>query len=320
VTERADVVASLRFDADGLVPAVIQDAENDAVLMLGFMNAEAVRLTRETGRTHFWSRSRGKLWRKGETSGNEQIVQDMYVNCELNTLLVTVRQIGAVCHDGYPTCFYRRIESDGELTVVRDRWFDPADVYGAGGVAPESDLRVWFGAYEYLRDHDLSAESSTSRRLRPGEPPVDGRIADEMRELAGVLDGTHVHRSAREDAVLEGSQVLYWVAVAAVRDRITWEQLRPDAALRGGEDVLTLGSAVKLLRCEAERWASDVTGERAARLHATMALVAQACRTLGIDPNELIAADLTELRSRAYLAPYFAARRPDEGPTASPSR
>ncbi len=99
--------------------------------MIGFMNAEALTLTRQTGRIHFWSRSRGKLWRKGETSGHEQVVEEIWVNCERNSLLITVTQIGAVCHDGYPTCFYRRLTDDNTLEIVMDRTFDPATVYGS---------------------------------------------------------------------------------------------------------------------------------------------------------------------------------------------
>src|SRR5262249_13363201 len=161
---------------------------------------------------------RGKLWRKGETSGHEQIVHDIYVNCELNTLLIAVTQIGAVCHDGYPTCFYRRFEDNGDLTVVRDRSFDPATVYRSRSAhhRPESQIRS--GPYEDLGDKDLSAASPAPRRLQPGAPPVDDRIADELRELAGVLDGTHRHESLAADLLLEGSQVLYWLAVAAVRE------------------------------------------------------------------------------------------------------
>jgi phosphoribosyl-AMP cyclohydrolase len=307
MTAPENAVASLRFDQDGLVPAVIQDADTDAVLMVGFMNDEALRLTRETGRTHFWSRSRAKLWRKGETSGHEQIVQDIYVNCEQNTLLITVNQVGAVCHDGYPTCFYRRLDDDDTLVTVRDRWFDPATVYGAE--SPVADLqgatRAWFGAFEYLRDHDLTAESKTSRRLRTPDFSFAKRIADELRELAGVLDGTHRHRSLAEDIVLEGSQVLYWVANAAVRDGITWQQVRPDSALRTGDADLPSTSTAKLLRCDADAWTFEAIGDRSSRLHATIALVAQACRSTGVEPADLIRADLNDLQSKDYLLPYF---------------
>jgi phosphoribosyl-AMP cyclohydrolase len=302
-------LALLRFDADGLVPAVIQDAASGEVLMVGFVNAEALRLTRETGRTHFWSRSRGKLWRKGETSGHEQIVEEIFVNCELNALLMTVRQIGAVCHDGYPTCFYRRIEEDGGLTVVSERQFDPATVYGSAspagsGFGLAEATKRWFRAYEYLRDHDLSAESATSRRLQPSEPAVDDRIADELRELAGVLEGEHRHRDRAEDTVLEGSQVLYWVAVAAVKDGITWNEIRPDVALQTGDADVSLAAAAGLLRRDAESWPAP-PAERSARFHQTVALVAQACRSAGIDPAMLIQTDLADLESKPYLGAYF---------------
>jgi phosphoribosyl-AMP cyclohydrolase len=99
----------IRFGEDGLAPVVVQDTVTGDVLMLAFMNEEALRLTRETGKAHFWSRSRGTLWRKGETSGHEQLVDAIRVNCERNSLLLLVRQIGAVCHDGYSTCYYREI-------------------------------------------------------------------------------------------------------------------------------------------------------------------------------------------------------------------
>lgn len=297
---------SLRFDADGLIPAVIQDAESAAVLMVGFMNAEALRLTRETGRTHFWSRSRRKLWRKGETSGHEQIVHDIYVNCELNTLLVAVTQIGAVCHDGYPTCFYRRFDDAGRLEVVRDRTFDPATVYGPASVDPVASSRIWFRAYEYLRDRDLAAASSTSRRLQPDAPPVDGRIAAELRELAGVLDGTHRHRRLRDDVILEGSQVLYWVVVAAVRDGVTWEQLRPDDAVSPPGVPLSRDAVAELLRGSAALWDGSAANDRVSHLRATVALVGQACRSADIAPIELTEFDLRDLRTKPYLAPYFA--------------
>jgi phosphoribosyl-AMP cyclohydrolase len=310
VIDTDDVFSSLRYDADGLVPAVIQDSDTDAVLMVGFMNAEAVRLTRETGRTHFWSRSRGKLWRKGETSGHEQFVQDMYVNCELNTLLVTVTQIGAVCHDGYPTCFYRRIDDDGRLTVVRDRSFDPSTVYGSTDTSPGALVRLWYGAYEYLRDHDLSAESSTSRRLQPGAPPSENRLAEELRELAGVLDGTHCHGTMGDDVVLESSQVLYWVALAAVRDGISSERLQPEKALIAEEVDAPPKTVAGLLRRDADRWESGSIGDRTAQFHATTALVAQACTGSGVRPIEPIERDVAELKTRPYLQPYFAARRP----------
>jgi phosphoribosyl-AMP cyclohydrolase len=126
----------VRFDAQGLVPVVVQEAETRAVLLLAYMNAEALEATLRTGRAHFWSRSRGQLWRKGESSGREQIVDALYVNCEDNSLLLTVHQQGgAACHTGHPTCYYRRLAPDGTWAIVQERVFDPADVYGHGSSA-----------------------------------------------------------------------------------------------------------------------------------------------------------------------------------------
>src|SRR5262249_39193013 len=121
----------VRFDGDGLIPVVTQDAVTGDVLMMAWMNEEALQLTRETGRAHSWIRGRQQLWRKGWTSGHEQVVREILVNCECNSLLLQVQQIGAVCHDGYPTCYYRRLEPDGEFEVVRERAFDPGCVYAS---------------------------------------------------------------------------------------------------------------------------------------------------------------------------------------------
>jgi phosphoribosyl-AMP cyclohydrolase len=295
------------FGADGLVPVVIQDASTDAVLMLGYMNPEALELTRKTGRAHFWSRSRRKLWRKGETSGHEQVVEEIFVNCESNSLLITVHQTGAVCHTGFPTCFYRRLEPDDSLTVVRDRWFDPADVYDAGEDSPTSLTRRWYGAYEFLRDNDLTTVSGTSQRLRDVNATFAGRVADELRELAGVMTGAHEHVDFESDVILEGSQSLYWLALLAVHAGITWDELRPDRALQTTEGSVSPESAARMLLGEAAIWQPTVVepSTLAPRVHAAMALIAQASSSSGIAPNTLVERDLVDLRSRDHLAPYF---------------
>jgi len=97
--------SSLKFDSDGLIPAIIQDVSNKDVLMLGYMNAEAVRRTLTEGRVTFWSRSRQEYWRKGDTSGHSQFVRDVHHDCDADTLLISVEQIGAACHTGSRTCF-----------------------------------------------------------------------------------------------------------------------------------------------------------------------------------------------------------------------
>ena len=100
----------LKFDRQDLIPTIIQDDATGEVLMVAFMNEEALRLTREIGFTHFFSRSRNAIWRKGEQSGHVQEVRDIFVNCEENSLLIRVVQHGdAACHEGYRSCFYRRL-------------------------------------------------------------------------------------------------------------------------------------------------------------------------------------------------------------------
>ena len=101
---------SLKFDAQGLIPAIVQDAETHQVLMLAYMNAESLHLTLSTRETHFWSRSRNELWHKGATSGNVQHVVEVRVDCDADTLLIRVHPAGPACHTGNQTCFYRNME------------------------------------------------------------------------------------------------------------------------------------------------------------------------------------------------------------------
>ena len=121
---------SINFDkAGGLVPAIAQDADTGAVLMLAWMNREAYEETLRTGRACYFSRSRNRLWRKGEESGHVQEVREVYVDCDADTVLLKVRQVGgAACHEGYRSCFFRRVEG-ASLRTIGERVFDPAKVY-----------------------------------------------------------------------------------------------------------------------------------------------------------------------------------------------
>ena len=124
----------LDFDKEGgLIPAIVQDDKNGEVLMLGFMNREAYDLTRSTGFVTFFSRSRKKLWTKGETSGQKLILRELRTDCDVDALLVRVQlDGGAVCHEGYRSCFFRRLDSNGEATVVAERVLTPEELYGKG--------------------------------------------------------------------------------------------------------------------------------------------------------------------------------------------
>ncbi len=120
----------------GIIPAVIQDATTGQILMLGFMNAEALEQTCKTGEVIFYSRSRQRLWRKGEQSGHRLRVAELRIDCDADAMLVRVVPLGpGVCHEGYRSCFFRRIEPDGSAAiVVEDRAFDPVEVYPRGEV------------------------------------------------------------------------------------------------------------------------------------------------------------------------------------------
>lgn len=122
-------IDGLKFNDDGLIPAIIQEEGTGRVLMMAWMNADSIRDTIETGKTHFWSRSRQKYWMKGESSGNTQQVKDVAYDCDGDTLLIQVEQIGAACHEGYKSCFFRSVQ-DGEGEVTEERLVDPEELYG----------------------------------------------------------------------------------------------------------------------------------------------------------------------------------------------
>jgi phosphoribosyl-AMP cyclohydrolase len=115
---------------DGLVPAVVQDHISGEVLMVGFMNPEAWETTLRTGKATFWSRTRNTLWTKGLTSGNVQLVKEIRIDCDDDTVVLKVEQVGgAACHTGHRSCFYKRLGADGDIEVVGRPLFDPKEVY-----------------------------------------------------------------------------------------------------------------------------------------------------------------------------------------------
>lgn len=120
----------LKFNADGLIPAIVQDARSGRVLMMAWMNRASLEKTVETGRTVFWSRSRQGFWMKGETSGNVQRVKDLAFDCDGDTLLIQVEQEGAACHEGFRSCFFRSVGSGGStVEVTETRVQDPESLY-----------------------------------------------------------------------------------------------------------------------------------------------------------------------------------------------
>ena len=116
--------------ADGLITAVTVDADGGEVLMVAYMNEEAFRLTLETGKVHYYSRSRRKLWKKGESSGNMQDLVEMRVDCDADAVVVVARQSGPACHEGFRSCFYRSVAADGSLVENSNRLMTPEQMYG----------------------------------------------------------------------------------------------------------------------------------------------------------------------------------------------
>jgi phosphoribosyl-AMP cyclohydrolase len=122
-------LSKLKFTEDGLIPAIIQEKGTGKVLMMAWMNRDSLLKTVETKKTYFWSRSRKKFWMKGESSGHVQTVHRVAYDCDGDTLLIEVDQVGAACHEGYKSCFFTDIEMDGETKLNAERLVEPESVY-----------------------------------------------------------------------------------------------------------------------------------------------------------------------------------------------
>jgi phosphoribosyl-AMP cyclohydrolase len=122
---------TLKYDADGLIPAIIQEQSTGRVVMMAWMNRASLESTLATGKTHFWSRSRQKFWMKGEESGNTQSVKDIAFDCDADVLLIQVEQAGPACHEGYKSCFFRSLTDGGKAaTITEPRLLTPEQMYG----------------------------------------------------------------------------------------------------------------------------------------------------------------------------------------------
>ncbi len=124
-----DLLERVSFNKEGLLPVIVQDINRGEVLMMAWMNREAVEKTIASGKAYFWSRSRQKLWLKGESSGHYQLVREMWIDCDEDTLLIKVEQIKAACHKGYRSCFFRKINKEGKLELIGEKVFEPGKVY-----------------------------------------------------------------------------------------------------------------------------------------------------------------------------------------------
>ena len=297
----------LKFDREGLIPAVIQDDATNEVLMVAFMNQAAFDRTRETGYAHFYSRSRSALWRKGEQSGNTQAVRAIYVNCEENSLLIRViQQGGAACHTGYRSCYYRRLLPDGSYETIAERVFDPDMVYGEAAqlaATLEKAMRQLYGVYIYLRDHDMSEESNTSRLLQEHSPAyLTTRLADELQELAEVQTGEHVHSDRQSDTILEGSQVGYWLLLLAATLNLRYDDFLPHASvLKGYQELYSQEKAIEQQQQCLNLLTSHDSSLIAQGLQLGFAFIGWACAEARISPLAPAEFDLEQMRRKGLI-------------------
>lgn len=166
---------NIKFDAQGLVPAIIQDQKTNTVLMLAYMNKEALTKTVETGVTWFYSRSRKSLWQKGETSGNTQKVIELYYDCDADTILVKVEQTGAACHEGTFSCFSRKL---GQTESHEEKLFDAEQVYG------QSLVTVLHELYHVINDRKINPKegSYTNYLFDKGQDKILKKVGEEAAE------------------------------------------------------------------------------------------------------------------------------------------
>jgi phosphoribosyl-AMP cyclohydrolase / phosphoribosyl-ATP pyrophosphohydrolase len=173
--------AALRFDAEGLIPAVVQEARTGELLMVAWMNAEALERTLATRVTHFWSRSRRTLWQKGETSGHRQHVEAVYADCDRDTLLVLAHQEGVACHTGSRTCFVARLDQPG------------GDVSGSGA-APEAGPAILDAVERVIQSRRATPRegSYVSRLLAGGDARIAQKVGEEASEVmvAALAEGS----------------------------------------------------------------------------------------------------------------------------------
>lgn len=208
----------LRFDANGLIPAVIQDVETGKVLMVAYMNEEALQRTLETKTTWFYSRSRRKLWNKGETSGHVQHVEGIYVDCDNDCLLIQVRQEGVACHTGFFSCFHRKLEDD-TLT-------EPENTH------PPYPLLAFLGelfAIVEERAQNPSPSSYTARLLAEGKEKILRKVAEEATEV--LLAAFEDEATRRDHLRYEVADLLYHLLVLLKHEGLTFREVMEE--LRG---------------------------------------------------------------------------------------
>ena len=198
-------IKEVKFDEKGLVPVVVQDYVSKEVLMVAYMNEEALQKTEESGLAHYWSRSRGKLWQKGETSGHVQKVKSIKIDCDNDTLLLMVEQTEAACHTGHYSCFYREADGKG-LTETSETVFDAEKVYG-------DRAKILKKVYDVIVDRTINPKegSYTNYLFTKGIDKILKKVGEETAEVIIASKNND-----KGEIVYEVSDLIYHLLVLMV--------------------------------------------------------------------------------------------------------
>lgn len=222
---------TIRYNEAGLVPAIAVCAKTKTVLMLAYMNAESLDLTLETGYVHYYSRSRMRIWKKGETSGHTQKLKTIWIDCDEDALLLEVEQRGACCHKGYPSCFFRTLNPDKTLQERLGKRFDPKEVYGK---KQQHTLDRLFQVIE-SRKASTPDKSYVASLLHKGQDAIEAKVQEELLELFDASrEGDFQH------TVHEAADVIFHTLVllshAGVSAQSVWGELERRFGVSGHEE------------------------------------------------------------------------------------
>ena len=221
-----DIIYQLKYDEKGLIPAIAQDYKTDEVLMLAYMNAGSLEKTLETGRAHYYSRSRQKLWLKGETSGHYQNIKSISVDCDGDTLLLKVEQIDAACHTGHKSCFYRKMEVGADVPINSDEINEikPLNPGGTEKVSDETPAgpEVLKAVYDVITDRVTHPKegSYTNYLLDKGLDKILKKIGEETSEV--IIASKN---GSQSEICYEVADLLYHVMVMLVKQGMTLEDI-----------------------------------------------------------------------------------------------
>ena len=216
-----ELLEQIKFDSNGLVPVITQDYKTNEVLMMAYMNEEAFIKSMETGKVHYFSRSRNKLWLKGETSGHFQIIKSVNLDCDGDALLIKVEQVEAACHTGHYSCFYRELNKDG-IKEISEKVFDEKKVYG-------DKARILKEVYDVIVDRKINPKegSYTNYLFEKGIDKILKKVGEEAAEVIIASKNTD-----NGEVIYEISDLIYHLSVLMVERGITFDDIFDELAKR----------------------------------------------------------------------------------------